>query len=72
MSKKTNGVNYSMKMPIRSRRQSALNLLQNQLTSGLKPKRDENNKTSLTETVPLEQKDIERIKKEMLLLKSRI
>jgi hypothetical protein len=65
MSKKTNGVNYSMRVPVKSRRSRVLERLDAQLQRGTKT-------TKGGLVVPLEERDTKRIKKEMETLKKRI
>lgn len=64
--KKRNGVNWSMTIPAKSRRQRVLPRLQNQLKAGVKP-----SKENPGEMIPLTEKDIKRINKEVETLKSR-
>ena len=64
MSKKTNGVNHSMRVLVRSRRARVLEQLDAQLQRGTK-----NTKQG---EVALEEKDIKRINKEMEILKKRV
>jgi hypothetical protein len=68
--KKSSGVNYSKTVAKRSRRERVINMLEEQLKFGKKPIKnqvgDENGLTELTD------KDIERIKKELSILKIRI
>lgn len=64
--KKTNHP-ASHKRPVNRRRKSALNLLEAQLKSGVKPV-----KGSHTETEKLTEKDISRINREISILKAKI
>jgi len=70
MSKKNNGVNYGKTTPQQSRRRRALDQLNTQLKSGKKPIKnqigDHNGMTELTD------KDINRINKEIEILKNRL
>ena len=64
MSRKTNGVKFAKSPAHRKRRENALHRLEVQLTDGLK--------TVNEEAVPLTDKDIKRIEKEIEILESRI
>jgi hypothetical protein len=68
MSRKKSGVNYSKTAPATSRRERALALLEAQLKSGVKTIKIEGKDT----TLPLEEKDNLRIKKEMANIKVKI
>lgn len=67
MSKKTNGVNYGKTVNKTIRRKKVIDVLEHQLKTGVKTQK----KTSDVK-VPLTEKDINRIKKEIKTLKSRI
>jgi hypothetical protein len=67
MSKKHNGVNYGRTVPQRSRRNRALESLENQLKAGTKTL-----KTTMHTKVPLTDKDIKRINKEIGILKDKL
>jgi hypothetical protein len=67
MSKKKSGINYSKTAPARARRASALQMKEAQLKSGKKVTKGKNGTL-----VPLEDKDIVRIKTEIKTLKERI
>lgn len=64
MSKKANGVNWSKQIKVRHRRSNVIDRLNYQLKEGTK-----NTKEG---TVPLTEKDVKRINKELETLKSRI
>jgi hypothetical protein len=68
MSKKTNGVNHSMRVPVKSRRARVLEKLEAQLLRG--DKTEKLGKTS--HKVPLTEKDIKRINSEIATLKKRV
>lgn len=77
MSKKHSGVNYSKHLNAIKRRKSVIDRLENQLKLGTKPAKYEDEgilnlalKTNIQ--VPLEEKDIKRIKKELSTLKERV
>ena len=68
MSKKTNGVNHSMRVPVKGRRLRVLETLETQLLRG-----DKTEKIGTTShKVPLTETDTKRIKKEIEILKKRI
>ncbi len=67
MSNKANGVNYGKTVPQKGRRERAITALQLQLTSGEKTE-----KKSYDKKVPLLDKDITRINKEIETLKSKL
>ncbi|MCB1711820.1 MAG: hypothetical protein KDH96_04865 [Candidatus Riesia sp.] len=67
MSKKRNGVNYSKSSPQQNRRRRAIQLLEFQLKKGTKTK-----KKTFDEQIPLTEKDIKRIKKEIENLKNKL
>lgn len=74
---KKNGVNHSMLTAVQSRRRNVIVRLENQLKSGRKPLFWFNEKLKRTiqspvETVELTEADINRIKKEIEVLKTRI
>jgi len=64
MSKKSNGVNHSMRVAVKSRRERVLLKLEAQLKSGVKNTKE--GQKDLTEN------DVKRIKKEIGILKTRI
>lgn len=66
MSKKANGVNYGKTVPQQGRRRRALAMLEQQLKSGVKTE-----KKTFDKKVPLTEKDIKRIKKEIENLKAK-
>tara|TARA_R110000796_G_scaffold1673_2_gene6932 strand:+ start:8922 stop:9131 length:210 start_codon:yes stop_codon:yes gene_type:complete len=68
MSKKNNGVNYGRTAPQKSRRSRALDMLEKQLVKGTKPSKEEDTKD---QPIPLIDKDIKRINKEIGILKAR-
>ncbi len=68
MSKKTNGVNYGKTVPQRSRRERVIKMLEVQLKSGLKTEKKRND----GHKIPLTEKDINRINKELVTLKARL
>ena len=67
MSKKNNGVNFGKTVPQRSRRSRVISTLEAQLKLGTKTL-----KTTMYTKVPLIEKDVKRIKKEIEILKSKI
>ena len=73
---KVNGVNYSMTVQAKLRRQSAITLLEKQLESGKKPRKvyDEKKKCWKTQnrSVKLTESEIEKKQKELATLKARI
>lgn len=66
--RKNNGVNHSMRVPVRTRRREVLNRLEAQLKLG--SKNIENSKEHGVEA--LTESDIKRINREILTLKKRI
>lgn len=64
MSKKKNGINHSMRVPVKGRRARVLESLTAQLKEGTKNTKEGQ--------VPLTEKDTKRINKEMEILKKRI
>lgn len=67
MSRKANGVNYGKTVPQRDRRIRALAMLEAQLKIGTKTK-----KRTIDEKIPLTDKDVSRIKKEIANLKAKM
>lgn len=67
---KKNGVKYSMRPDAVSRRKGALERLERQLKSGVKPVYDADSKASYE--VKLSDSDVNRIKREIETLKNRI
>jgi hypothetical protein len=68
MSRKKNGVNYSRTAPVRNRRANVIKMREDQLELGKKATKVEGKDI----IVPLEEKDIVRIKTEIKTLKARI
>ena len=68
MSKKKSGINYSKAVPVRSRRSRVIKVLEGQLKSGLKTEK----KRTDGHKIPLTEKDIKRIEKEVTTLKERV
>jgi len=66
MSKKASGINYSKTAPARSRRERVIQMLKGQLKVGTKRTKKSD------EVVPLLDKDVERIKKELSILDKRV
>jgi hypothetical protein len=64
MSEKRNGVNHSMRVPVRNRRANTLDRLVAQLEAGVK--------TNQGVEKPLTEKDVKRINSEIGILKKRI
>lgn len=62
---KKNGVNHSLLENVKSKRRRVIERLQNQLKDGFKSKNG-------IDKIPLSERDIERIKKEIEILKTRI
>jgi hypothetical protein len=62
----------SMTVKAKARRRIALQQLENQLLLGIKPNRGTTAEKKLTPSIPLEEKDVKRIKKEIETLKTRI
>ena len=71
MSQKTNGVNHSMRVPVKGRRHRALERLEAQLAKGTKESKNKDIEATAL-TVPLTDTDIKRINKEIAILKKRI
>ena len=71
--KKSNGVNYSMRINVKNRRKKVIERLENQLKSGTKIMSNKVHKLlGGTKTIGLNESDIQRINKELNILKSRI
>jgi len=68
MSRKANGVNHSMRVPVKFKRARVLARLEAQLKSGVKTKKVD----GVSMTVDLEDKDVKRINKEISTLKARV
>ncbi len=67
MSKKANGVNYGKTVPQRDRRRRVIASLKQQLESGEKTK-----KGTKDVKIPLTEKDVKRINKEISILEERV
>ena len=67
MSRKANGVNYGKTVTQQSRRRRALAMLEQQLKSGVKTE-----KKTFDKKVPLTEKDVKRLNKEINILKDRL
>jgi hypothetical protein len=68
MSKKANGVNYSRTVCKKNRRERVIAMLEKQLKNGKKREKVIHG----AKTIPLTEKDIKRIEKEIDILKARI
>jgi hypothetical protein len=66
MSRKKNGINWSKTVPAKSRRARAIERLENQLKEGTKTSKEGDKK------VPLNEKDTNRINREIEILTKRI
>jgi len=65
MSQKSNGVNHSLSSKKKDRRRRVINMLKEQLVKGTKVNKE-------NKVVPLTEKNITRINKELEILKSRV
>jgi hypothetical protein len=70
MSKKLNGVNHSMSVKVKTRRQGVIKRLESQLALGHKPNKDKNCAIG-DSALPLTEFDIKRINSEIQTLKAR-